>query len=111
VELGVQRLLTSGGAQTALEGIEALRGHIERAADRLEVIVAGGVRAHNARRLIEGTGTRALHFSAFAASTPASYARPERVRFSASSLPADSERRATEASLVVELRSALAREA
>ena len=107
MELGIARLLTSGGENTALEGREELAGLVERAGDRLEVVAAGGVRAHNALAIARATGAPALHFSAFGPPSTSAYARPERVRFSATSLPSDAELRETEAGLVREVRSAL----
>jgi copper homeostasis protein len=107
IELGVRRLLTSGGAQTALEGRSLLRQLVQLAGDRLEIVVAGGVRVHNARELARSTGAPALHFSAFEARPPATYTRVDRVKFSASELPPDSARRATDSGLVAELRASL----
>lgn len=64
LELGVDRVLTSGGAPRAEDGLARLARLVERAGAALEVVVAGGVRAHNARRIVEATGARALHFRA-----------------------------------------------
>ncbi len=46
-EMGVKRILTSGGAATALEG-EAILSEVLRAArGRVEIVVAGGVTQEN----------------------------------------------------------------
>lgn len=58
---GVCRLLTSGGAVTALEGADRLRVLVERARDRLTVMAGGGVRAGNVRALLGRTGVREVH--------------------------------------------------
>jgi copper homeostasis protein len=63
IELGVQRVLTSGGAATAWEGRAKLRELVERAAGRIVVMPGGGVREHNARALLEATGAGELHSS------------------------------------------------
>ena len=60
---GCRRVLTSGGRNTALEGIEQLRALVARAAGRIEVMAGSGVNASNAR-LLAATGVDALHFSA-----------------------------------------------
>jgi len=59
--LGIARVLTSGGAETAAEGTDELRAMVQRANDRLTVVAGGGVRAHNAREIVERTGVTELH--------------------------------------------------
>jgi copper homeostasis protein len=59
--LGVARVLTSGGAETAAEGTDELRAMVHRANDRLTIVAGGGVRAHNAREIVERTGVTELH--------------------------------------------------
>ena len=63
IACGCRRVLTSGGRNTALEGIEQLRALVARAAGRIEVMAGSGVNASNAR-LLAATGVDALHFSA-----------------------------------------------
>lgn len=63
IELGVERVLTSGGAPTAPEGAPMLRRLVSRAAGRLIVMAGGGVRAHNAVRLASRSGVPELHGS------------------------------------------------
>ncbi|MCL3777813.1 MULTISPECIES: copper homeostasis protein CutC [unclassified Actinomyces] len=57
--LGVSAVLTSGGAPTALEGAEVLRGLV--AAGGPTVIAAGTVRPENTAQVIEATGAREIH--------------------------------------------------
>ena len=61
--LGVDRLLTSGGAPSAWEGREELGRLVERVGGELEVVAAGGVTGESARRLLEATGVPAIHGS------------------------------------------------
>ena len=61
IELGVSRVLTSGGAPTAMEGSGALEALIRQAAGRIGVLPGGTVRASNARALVARTGARELH--------------------------------------------------
>jgi copper homeostasis protein len=61
VELGVNRILTSGGAATALEGAPAISALVSQARDRIAIIAGGGVRDHNVRELIARTGVREVH--------------------------------------------------
>ena len=60
-KLHVQRVLTSGGARSAMEGIDQLASMVEHAGDRITIIAAGGIRAHNVREVIERTGVREVH--------------------------------------------------
>ena len=64
MELGLPRVLTSGGAPTAAEGIPVLAELVRRGAASLTILAGGGIRAHNARRIVEETGVAELHLRA-----------------------------------------------
>ena len=59
--LGVRRVLTSGGAPTALEGADALAALVRQAGDRVAILAGGGVREAHAAELVRRTGARELH--------------------------------------------------
>jgi copper homeostasis protein len=61
IAMGVARVLTSGGAPTALEGANTIAGLVARAGNALTIIAGGGVRAHNAAELVRRTGVREVH--------------------------------------------------
>lgn len=61
--VGCRRVLTSGGRNTAEEGIETLRRLTSQAAGRIQIMAGSGVNPANAARLA-ATGIDALHFSA-----------------------------------------------
>lgn len=61
LELGVDRVLTSGGAATAAEGVATLRRLVVRAGDGLAVIAGGNVRAHTVAALVGDSGVRDVH--------------------------------------------------
>ncbi|HTJ22657.1 MAG TPA: copper homeostasis protein CutC [Gemmatimonadaceae bacterium] len=61
IELGIDRVLTSGGAPTALAGAESIRAFVEHGGDAIRIMAGGGVRAHNAGDLVRRTGVRELH--------------------------------------------------
>lgn len=63
-DLGCDRLLTSGQAQTAEAGIPLLRELVRRSEGRLSVMPGSGVSAKNARRILAETGASELHASA-----------------------------------------------
>lgn len=61
-ELGVQRVLTSGQAKTAMEGVNELRAMVESSRNLLIRILAGsGIRADNVRALVRATGVAEVH--------------------------------------------------
>lgn len=64
IELGVDRLLTSGQQPTALQGAELLRELVLQADDRIVVMPGCGVHEQNIRELALRTGAREFHFSA-----------------------------------------------
>ncbi|MCZ8178920.1 MAG: copper homeostasis protein CutC [Rhizobium sp.] len=61
--LGFSRILTSGGARHAEEGIETLARLANRSAGRISIMPGGGVRPQNAARLLAVPGIRELHAS------------------------------------------------
>ncbi|MEM8713592.1 MAG: copper homeostasis protein CutC [Planctomycetota bacterium] len=63
VRAGVTRVLTSGGAASALEGAPAIRELSDLYGGRLELIAAGGVKGSNAARVLELCAPAAIHGS------------------------------------------------
>ena len=61
IDLGVARVLTSGGAPTALDGAAKVAGLVERAAGRITIIAAGKIREDNVREVIRRTGVSEVH--------------------------------------------------
>ncbi len=61
ISLGFTRILTSGGADTALSGAGTLRRLVNQAAGRIEILPAGGVRASNASEILDLSGATQLH--------------------------------------------------
>ena len=58
---GVQRVLTAGGAATAVEGASMLADLVLRSGSRLTVLAGGGVREENVRSLVTLSGVREVH--------------------------------------------------
>ena len=63
ISLGVDRLLTSGGAATAAEGADQIRALVAQANGRIVILPGGGITPENVARLVERTGVREVHFS------------------------------------------------
>ena len=64
VQLGAERVLTSGQEATVLEGLPLIRALIERAGERIIVMPGGGITARNAGRIIAEARPREIHFAA-----------------------------------------------
>lgn len=64
IELGIDRILTSGRQPKAEEGIEVIRECVSRANGKITIMPGSGVNASNARQIVEATEVTELHFSA-----------------------------------------------
>jgi len=62
IELGVDAVLTSGGKNKAIDGLEKLRELVEIADDRIEMMVGSGVRPSNVKSFYK-IGIRSFHLS------------------------------------------------
>lgn len=63
VSLGFERILTSGGAETAVAGAAVIKALIVVAAERIEIMPGAGVNKDNVEGLIRDTGAPAVHGS------------------------------------------------
>jgi len=61
VDLGVARVLTSGGANTALEGASRIGALVNQAEGRVGIVAGGGVRESNVQEIITLTGVVEVH--------------------------------------------------
>jgi len=66
IALGVDRLLTSGHAATAVEGTGILARLVQRAAGRITIAAGGGLSEENMLAVIERTGVPEVHVRATA---------------------------------------------
>jgi copper homeostasis protein len=60
-DAGVTRVLSSGGAPSALDGAEALRAMVDRAGDSMHIVAGGSVRGSNVTELVRRSGVREVH--------------------------------------------------
>ena len=66
IELGVDRVLTSGQAATVPEGKEVIRRLVDRAAGRIGILPGCGITPENVAEMIAYTGASEFHATAFA---------------------------------------------
>lgn len=63
VGLGVERVLSSGGEATVVEGLDALAALVRQAGERIIVMPGGGIRERNVQKVVAATGAREIHVS------------------------------------------------
>lgn len=63
-DLGVRRILTSGGRASAEEGADVLRELHQKMGKRIGILPGGGVRPSNIRRLLNHIGVDEIHSAA-----------------------------------------------
>jgi copper homeostasis protein len=60
-EIGVNRVLTSGGMTNVADGIETLKTLVENSGPSLRVIAGGGITFENVRDVVSRSGVREVH--------------------------------------------------
>lgn len=63
VSLGVERILTSGGMQTALKGAALIRMLVDQAGNRINIMPGGGITIENIQQIAFQTGASDYHGS------------------------------------------------
>jgi copper homeostasis protein len=64
IDLGVDRVLTSGQKRSAPEGADCIAKLVRQAGERIIILAGGGVTAETLSALAAATGIRECHFSA-----------------------------------------------
>jgi copper homeostasis protein len=88
IALGIDRVLTSGQAPTAVEGASVITSLVRRAAGRIVVLPGCGIDDTNAQRLVADTGVREVHVRGSALQPSAMVHRNRRILFR-SPIPVD----------------------
>lgn len=63
VDLGFERILTSGQQLRAIDGIDLLQQLVQRAAGRISIMPGSGVNDENAQTILQVTGVHEIHSS------------------------------------------------
>lgn len=61
IDLGFERILTSGGALTAMAGATTLKTLVERADGRIAILAGAGINPSNVTQILARTGVREVH--------------------------------------------------
>ena len=100
VDLGVDRVLTSGQEATVLEGLPLIADLIQRAKDRIIIMPGGGITARNVERIVAAAKPREIHFAALAPTTSGMRQRREHVFMGGELRPPEYDRLATSAATI-----------
>jgi len=58
---GADRILTSGGKETALEGAETIAELVKNAGERIVILPGAGIQPENVQEIVRRTGAREVH--------------------------------------------------
>jgi len=61
ITCGVDRVLTSGGEASAVEGSKSIANLTRLAGNRIKIMAGGGIRPANIRQIVQETGVREVH--------------------------------------------------
>eukprot|EP00111_Clytia_hemisphaerica_P007549 TCONS_00021926-protein len=64
IEMGFDRILTSGMEATVLEGLPFLKQLVDQAGDRIIIVPGGGISEKNLSRILDGCNAKEFHGSA-----------------------------------------------
>ena len=64
IELGVDRVLTSGGAASALEGADVLAELVDQGGNDIAILAGGGINASNVAEVVRRSGVGEVHVRA-----------------------------------------------
>jgi len=63
IDLGCDKILTSGGKSTAMEGVTTIARLVKAAAGRISIMPGSGINEHNIAYLVSFTGAKEFHTS------------------------------------------------
>ncbi len=106
IELGVDRLLTSGQEATAFEGRALIQQLHERANGRISIMPGAGIRPHNIAQIVAETGVNECHGSGSSSIPSAMRYRNQRISMGAPGMP-EYERKVTDENIIREMRERL----
>jgi copper homeostasis protein len=77
IELGVDRVLTTGQESSVLEGLDVITNLVEKAGERIIIMPGGGITERNFKKIVETSGVKEVHFLAPATrESPMAYRNP-----------------------------------
>jgi copper homeostasis protein len=75
---GADRLLTSGGEPTCMQGVDTIARLVKAASGRITIMAGGGIRHDNAANIVERTGVGEIHAGlSSSVASPMQYRKPD----------------------------------
>lgn len=108
IELGVDRILTSGQEPSAIEGLEMISQLVERAGKRITIMACGGLRTSNVGRFVAESNVTEIHATGFVEKASEMQYRNERVFMGGTLRPPEYSRAVTDADKIARLGKAAA---
>ncbi len=81
IATGVDTLLTSGGTESAEQGVETIAKLVKKSKDRISILAGGGIRGTNVAKIVKAAGVRAVHVGGALSASQLIEEIEERVRF------------------------------
>jgi copper homeostasis protein len=100
IDLGVDRILTSGQEATVLEGLPLIADLIQRAKDRIIIMPGGGITARNIERIVAAAKPKEIHFAALEPTTSGMQQRREHVFMGGELRPPEYDRPVTSGAII-----------
>jgi copper homeostasis protein len=85
------------------EGVELIKKLVERAGDRIEVLPGGGIQLWNVKEMVERTGCRQVHLTAWKTVSDTSMQARPTITFGGALYPPEDRYQMTDANLVRQL--------
>lgn len=92
VDLGVDRILTSGLERSVPEGIGLIKGLVSAARGRISIMPGAGIREQNVKEIVRDTGVHEIHFTGFSRGESPMLHRNPRPRMGAEEVPGEFDR-------------------
>ncbi len=96
IDLGIERILTSGQAASAMDGAELIHDLVQRAGSRVIIMAGAGVNEQNVGEVIKQTGVKEVHGSLRTRRESPMQFRNPRCSMNGSAIPSDYELSATD---------------
>ncbi len=106
VDIGIDRILTSGQKSVAEKGVELIRELVGRASERITIMACGEIREGNVSEVIRRTGVREIHATGFVSTESGMEFRNERVYMGGADLDAEYSLKVTSPEKIAALRRA-----